>query len=282
MTHRSEHTVTVADGQIHLRVSAISDRGRVRRVNEDSYVAHPPVFLVADGMGGHMFGDRASRATAQVFAEITPGVPTTVDAVLDAVRESHSRVVELAEQESAGTTLCVVALVRDVESDVSRWMVVNIGDSRVYEWDVIEGLRQLSVDHSAVQEMIDEGEITREEAESHPERNVITRAIGAGETPDPDVWLFPVVGEQTFLICSDGLTKELNDSEIASVLAEHDGDPAESAAHLVGAALEAGGIDNVTVVAIASSFSGQMSEASGTASGLPAHLESTLPRGADS
>lgn len=277
MSDHFEHVLPVAGGVLTLRVAAVSDRGRVRRVNEDSYVAHPPIFLVADGMGGHMFGDRASRATAQVFADIEPHASTTVERVLAAVGESHRRVVELAEQESAGTTLSGVALVTDRNDETDRWMAFNIGDSRVYEWSPDRGLSQMSVDHSAVQELIDDGEITLEQAESHPERNVITRAIGAGSEPDPDVWLFPVEGDQTFLICSDGLTKELNDRSIAMVLAEQRGNPAGCASHLVAAALEAGGADNVTVVVVNSTLVRTLVDNLG-GSALPAHLESTLPR----
>ena len=278
MSHRSTHTVAVSDGQLALAVAAVSDRGRVRSVNEDSYLAHPPVFLVADGMGGHRYGDRASSATASAFAAMIPiDQPTTVGAVLTAVAESHRRVVDLAEGEQAGTTLSGLALVQEPGDERTRWMAFNIGDSRVYAWGSDSGLEQISVDHSAVQELIDDGVITRLQAESHPDRNVITRAVGSGALPDPDVWLFPVGEEQCFLICSDGLTKELDDDAIRAVLDTASGDPASAALQLVGAALEAGASDNVTVVIVASSLTAS-SAIPGAESALAPHLESTLPR----
>ncbi len=278
MTHRSTHTVAVSEGELALAVAAVSDRGRVRSVNEDSYLAHPPVFLVADGMGGHRYGDRASSATARAFAGMIPiDQPTTVGAVLSAVGESHRRVVELAEGEQAGTTLSGLALVQEPGDERTRWMAFNIGDSRVYGWSAGTGLQQISVDHSAVQELIDDGVITRLQAESHPDRNVITRAVGSGTQPDPDVWLFPLGEEQCFLICSDGLTKELDDEAIRAVLDAAAGDPASAALQLVGAALEAGASDNVTVVVVASSLRASPAH-TGTDSALAPHLESTLPR----
>lgn len=278
MSHRSTHTIAVSEGELALVVSSVSDRGRVRSVNEDSYLAHPPIFLVADGMGGHRYGDRASSATARAFATTIPiDQPTTVAAVLAAIGESHRRVVELAEGELAGTTLSGLALVQEPGDARTRWMAFNIGDSRVYGWSAQSGLEQISVDHSAVQELVDDGVITRLEAESHPERNVITRAVGSGELPDADVWLLPLGDEQCFLICSDGLTKELDDEAIRAVLDSVPEDPTAAALKLVGAALEAGASDNVTVVVVASALLSTTSP-SGVEFALAPHLESTLPR----
>ncbi len=278
MTNRSTHTLAVSEGVLDLVVASVSDRGRVRSVNEDSYLAHPPVFLVADGMGGHRYGDRASSATARTFATMIPiDHPTTVSAVLAAISESHRSVVELAEGEQAGTTLSGIALVHEPGDSRTRWMAFNIGDSRVYAWGKQSGLEQISVDHSAVQELVDDGVITRLEAESHPERNVITRAVGSGDVPDADVWLLPVGDEQCFLLCSDGLTKELDDDAIRAVLEGVPDDPTTAALQLVGAALEAGASDNVTVVVMASSLR-ITAAVSGAESALAPHLESTLPR----
>lgn len=278
MSHRSTHMIAVSEGELALVVSSVSDRGRVRSVNEDSYLAHPPIFLVADGMGGHRYGDRASSATARAFATTIPiDQPTTVAAVLAAIGESHRRVVELAEGELAGTTLSGLALVQEPGDARTRWMAFNIGDSRVYGWSAQSGLEQISVDHSAVQELVDDGVITRLEAESHPERNVITRAVGSGELPDADVWLLPLGDEQCFLICSDGLTRELDDEAIRAVLDSVPEDPTAAALKLVGAALEAGASDNVTVVVVASALLSTTSP-SGVEFALAPHLESTLPR----
>ncbi|MER3392675.1 MAG: protein phosphatase 2C domain-containing protein [Microcella pacifica] len=274
----SSHVLELSGAEVRLSVAAVSDRGRVRHVNEDSYWAHPPVFLVADGMGGHRFGDRASAATARTFADGIPAdEPTTTAAVLACVQQSHARVRLLAGEEQAGTTLSGVALVHEPGDARLYWMAFNIGDSRVYSWSSADGLAQISVDHSAVQELIDEGSITREEAESHPERNVITRAVGSGSELDPDVWLMPAGDEQCFLICSDGLTKELTDGHISQVMASFDGNSAAAAMDLVGAALQSGAADNVTVVIVA----GTTTSHSDSATDEPAmaeHLETTLPR----
>lgn len=278
MTHLSTHSVAIREGDLSLVVAAVSDRGRVRSVNEDSYLAHPPIFLVADGMGGHRYGDRASSTTARAFAGIIPiDQPTTVSAVITAVGEAHRLVVEMAEGEQAGTTLSGLALVQEPGDERTHWMAFNIGDSRVYSWSGVSGLEQISVDHSAVQELVDEGVITRVQAESHPDRNVITRAVGSGSEPDPDVWLFPIGESHTFLICSDGLTKELDDDAINQVIASAAGDPGAAALSLVGAALEAGASDNVTVVVVASTLAPAESSLRGDST-LSSHLESTVPR----
>lgn len=243
-----------------LHASARSDTGSVRAVNEDSFISRNPVFLVADGMGGHARGDLASQAAVQVFTErIAEGSTPTTDDVLDAVAAANQEVRALSGAGDsgiavAGTTLTGVVLVRNEETDARHWMVVNVGDSRVYGWDG-RTLTQLSVDHSAVQELLDAGAIRADEVATHPERNVITRALGADPSVEVDVWLLPALGHQTFLVCSDGLCKELADNEIATILAEtgRGRRPADSVADaLVDAAVAAGGRDNVTVIVVES------------------------------
>ncbi|WP_233279268.1 PP2C family protein-serine/threonine phosphatase [Microterricola pindariensis] len=247
-------------GTLDLFVEARGDVGAVRKVNEDSLLAAAPVFLVADGMGGHAKGDAASQAVVQVFAEhIAPGVLTTPEQVLDAIHSANDAVRDLSTVGDsgtavAGTTLTGVALVDagpDEEGESYRWMVFNVGDSRVYGWDG-RVLRQQSVDHSAVQEMVDAGLISAEDAEQHPERNVITRALGAEDSVDVDVWLNQPREYGTYLVCSDGLSKELERSEISAIFARHEaqGDFTGIADELVEAALEAGGSDNVSVVVV--------------------------------
>jgi serine/threonine protein phosphatase PrpC len=258
-------------------VSSASDKGLVRRVNEDSFVAVPPLFLVADGMGGHAFGDRASQETARVLGSLLPvDQPATANAILEAVAEANRAVKAISEHEFAGTTLAGVALVQADASQACYWMAFNIGDSRIYSWDGAE-LRQVSVDHSAVQELVDEGVITAAEAAVHPDRNVITKAIGIDGELEPDVWLLPAGGSQSFVICSDGLTKELDDRAIEAVLSTMSPDlsPAD---RLVAAALASGGGDNVTVVVVESTVSLSDTTAAASADKLPAHLEETLPR----
>ena len=241
--------------------SGHSDRGAVRRINEDSFVAVPPVFVVADGMGGHAHGDIASQTAIAVFTTLFTGVlPPQPQEILDAIGRANDDVLALSGDDASalsGTTLAGVAFVRGEPGDDYRWMAFNVGDSRVYRWDG-RTLLQLSVDHSAVQELVDSGAITRAQADVHPERNVVTRALGADAVVDPDVWLLPVGGRQTFLICSDGLTKELGDDDIARIIVFHDA-AAERAdtgpqptlpERLVNAAISAGGSDNVTVVIV--------------------------------
>ncbi len=264
---------TLPGAAVSVEVSAASDRGHVRRINEDSYLAVPPVFLVADGMGGHSFGDRASQATARVFAtRLARDEAPTVAQILAAVREADRMVHDIGDDEVAGSTLAGIALVLDHESGDPRWMVFNVGDSRIYRFD--DGLEQLSVDHSAVQELLDDGTIAPGEERDHPDRNIVTRAIGAGDA-EPDVWILPTGGRERFLVCSDGLTKELDDATITEVLSREDGDlsPAD---RLVNAALAAGGLDNVTVVVIDAVVVHQGDDDHD--SPIPARLEETLPR----
>lgn len=257
-------------------VSAASDAGLVRRINEDSYVASPPLFLVADGMGGHAFGDRASQAAARVLGDLhATGRPATTRSVLDAVAEAHRAVRSISENEFAGTTLAGVALVQTDDAEAVHWMAFNVGDSRVYGWDGSK-VSQVTVDHSAVQELVDEGVLTAAEAAVHPDRNVITRAIGIDGELEPDIWLIPAGGEQCFLVCSDGLTKELDDGAIAAVLGASS--EVSAADRLVAAALASGGGDNVTVVVVRAHITGLTDVGSPDRDTLPARLEETLPR----
>jgi serine/threonine protein phosphatase PrpC len=228
----------------------------VRKANEDSLRAQAPVFLVADGMGGHARGDAASQTVVRVFEEhIESGAPSTPERILDAIHSSNDAVRDLSTAGDvgtavSGTTLAGIAFVDAGADSGCQWMVFNVGDSRVYSW-VGDRLHPVTVDHSAVQEMVDAGLLDPQHAESHPERNVITRAIGADEYVDADVWLLPAAKHQAFLICSDGLTKELDDDQIARLLASHTGEDGPSTADvLVEAALVNGGHDNVSVVVV--------------------------------
>jgi serine/threonine protein phosphatase PrpC len=248
-------TANIASGEntIEIAASAATDTGRVRRINEDSLLAAPPVFLVADGMGGHDAGDLASAAVREAFAAtIRPGALTSTDLVLDAVAAANASTRLLTEGRAdaiAGSTVAAIALVATEAG--TRWMIANVGDSRVYQWNG-RTLRQVSVDHSVVQELLDRGAIDREEAARHPARNVITRAIGASVEVDCDVWLLPVTARQTFLLCSDGLTRELDDERIARILIRGESGLLEkpTAEALIDAAVAAGGADNVTAIVV--------------------------------
>ena len=284
---QSTTVIPLPSGEARLVVSAQTAIGTVRSVNEDSYLAATPLFVVADGMGGHERGDRASQTVIAVLQDqLQEGTLPTPAMVLTAITDANVAVRALTGDNGqrliSGTTLAGLALVESQEGSV-HWMAFNVGDSRIYSWNG-RVLEQLSVDHSAVQELVDAGQITELAARSHPERNVITRAVGAEDLVDADVWLLPIGGAQSFVLCSDGLTKELDDTAIARLLAEYGSDgaahPATIADALVDAANRAGGKDNITVVVLDCSIEGAHLDDDNTneRSLLAAHLEETRPR----
>ncbi len=223
-----------------------TDRGRLRNLNEDSLLAYPPVFLVADGMGGHAAGDVASKLVVDEFSALAGRESASADEIHECFGRTGQRIRETLSGKTAGTTVSGVAITEH-EGD-KYWLVFNIGDSRVYR--LAEGeLEQISVDHSVVQELVDRGDISIEEARHHPERHVITRAVGTGIAPEPDYWMLPAGQQDRLLICSDGLTTELNDAQIQDALTTLT-DPQQTADWLVEAAVNSGGRDNVTVVVV--------------------------------
>ena len=239
--------MTGAD-DIRLAVAALSDTGLRRAVNEDSYLAEHPVFAVADGMGGYEAGDRASAAVVTAFRTHVAGrALADVEAVRDALLAADDLVAAVAADtiRGAGSTVAGVALT-DYD-DAPHWLVFNVGDSRVYRF--LDGaLEQLTVDHSLGQELVDRGQLRRDELASFAGRNVITRAIGASDSM-ADSWLLPVVAGERLLVCSDGLHSEVDDDGIRALLAEN-ADPADAAAALVARALDNGGRDNVTLIVL--------------------------------
>jgi protein phosphatase len=231
-----------------VRVGAstgLSHAGRKRRHNEDSYVIEPPLFAVADGMGGARAGEVASGLAAAALKEPGEDGASGEERVAALIREANRRVFRRAaeDQEAAGMgTTMTVAL---VESD--RVAIGHVGDSRAYL--VRDGrLEQLTDDHSLVAELVRSGRLTPEEAEIHPQRSVITRAVGT--EPDVDVDTFSVQGNSgdLFLICSDGLTDMVDEGAILQAVERNRGDLDETAKALVGAANRGGGEDNITVV----------------------------------
>lgn len=227
---------------IQVKWGAATDLGRVRSINEDSFLAEPPVFLVADGMGGYAAGDEAS---AIVVAEFCAGTTASVtsDWVVDALDRANTKVVNTS---GGGTTVAGAAAI--LQNGADYWMVFNIGDSRVYHLSEGE-FSQISVDHSVVQELVDEGSLDPAVARLHPQRHVITRAIGAPETFQPDYWLLPARAGDRLMMCSDGITSEM-DSEQIDHLTRSPGSPQQVADSLVACALRQGGRDNVTVVVV--------------------------------
>ena len=241
--------------QIDLHHGAASDVGLVRTVNEDSFLVAPPVFVVADGMGGHSGGDVASQIVVEEFARLAahydPG--RGAEHVADAFARAQARIVEYSEVHRklepgwhAGTTAVVAVLVYD--EGVTKWLLANVGDSRIYR--LTEGrLTQISVDHSVVQELIDAGQITHDQAAVHPERHVITRALGSPEGIAPDFFLLPLGSVERLLLCSDGVTGMIEDTEIEDILGTVP-DPRDAADRLVRAAVAAGGRDNATAIVV--------------------------------
>jgi PPM family protein phosphatase len=219
--------------------------GRVRRVNEDSYLAVPPIYAVADGMGGHGSGDVASRLAVEALARCVMLRPLFTEAVLHALEEANRVIIEHEGPNRMGTTVTGLAGLESMGGD--RLMVFNVGDSRVYRL-AADGLEQLTVDHSEVQELVLAGVLTREQARTHPRRNVVTRALGGGPDLVADHWPLPATGGDRFLICSDGLFGELPDEVIMPLLDITS--PQQAAEALVAAANEAGGHDNITALVV--------------------------------
>ncbi|WP_217178571.1 PP2C family serine/threonine-protein phosphatase [Streptomyces sp. AC495_CC817] len=220
--------------------------GHRRALNEDAFLASAPVFIVADGMGGHEAGERASATVIEEFALYIGRTALELDDVRIALERAREGVEHLSTSGNgrAGTTLSGV-VVASVDG-MGYWLTMNIGDSRTYR--LADGeLEQITVDHSVVQELIESGELTVEEAASDRRRNIITRAIGASSTGDADYWLFPAELGDRMLVCSDGLTSEIPDARIREIL-ETESEPQRAADALVAEALAAGGRDNITVV----------------------------------
>lgn len=264
---------------VTLSCGAATDTGR-RAANEDSYLAQAPAFLVADGMGGHQHGRQASDTAVAALRGLLSHHPLAPEDVVAAVDNARAAVAELAAHphlagRAPGSTLSGAVLTR--HHGEPYWLVVNIGDSRTYRFRDGQ-LAQVSVDHSEVQELLDAGQ-TQIPAELG---NIITRALGAGTDSQPDYWLIPVADHDRVLVCSDGLSREVDGPGIARILADEP-DPAAAAAHLVAAALAAGGHDNITVVVVDATFT-EAQRRDGVATDTVPHRtavdidESTLPK----
>lgn len=266
----------MATVELSVASGAATDVGRVRQLNEDSFVAATPVFLVADGMGGHEAGEIASAEAVATLRSLIGRPAVTPQDVYALVTEARERVVaiETSPGRDAGTTLSGVVLT--VQDGTPYWLVLNVGDSRTYRLAAGE-LEQISVDHSEIQELLDTGGITPEQVAGHPMRHVVTRALGAGGYSDADFWLIPVGPQDRVLICSDGLTGELTDEEIAQVLLAEP-HPQAAAERLVRAAVLKGGHDNVTAVVVDGQHDGTDGSTIPRAGGDDEPDEDTKPR----
>ena len=268
---------------------ALTDTGGRRAVNEDSVLAHPPVFCVADGMGGHSRGAMASGAVVAAFESLAQGIEAdaataevSAEQVQHAVVDAQSRIraeLGLAQPESdaemtAGSTLAGVILTRADER--LCWLAFNVGDSRIYRYSG-GALTRVSVDHSVVQEMIDAGEISEEQALTHPMRNMITRAVGSGVEVSPDFWLLAAATGDRLLLCSDGLINEVPETEIASTLGGG-GTAQQVSETLMARATFRGARDNVSVVVVDLDASSQVDEVTAPRLAGAYDPEDTMPR----
>jgi len=226
-----------------------TDRGLRRELNEDSYIAADPVFAVADGMGGHEAGEIASGLCVRALAEmpqVTTGERNITAPLLQQYLVRADASIREATGARAGTTLTGAVVVEQM--GMPYWLVLNIGDSRTYR--LSQGrFEQISVDHSEVQELVDAGEITAQEATVHPRRHVVTRALGTGDETEADYWLLPIEEGDRVLVCSDGLTGELSDEDILRILSTVAA-PQDAVDALIQAALRSGGRDNVTAIVV--------------------------------
>ncbi|UJA18754.1 Stp1/IreP family PP2C-type Ser/Thr phosphatase [Thermoleophilia bacterium SCSIO 60948] len=224
-----------------------TDTGRQRTANEDSFFARSPVFAVADGMGGAQAGEVASRTAVETFDPAPRDEGVAPEAYLRAiVEEANGRIHRLAASDSSragmGTTLTAVML--DEKDEIA---IAHVGDSRAYLWRDGE-LKRLTSDHSLVEELRREGRLTEEQAEEHPQRSIITRALGPEAQVEVDTMTYRARDGDVYLLCSDGLTTMIKEPRIAEELASG-GDLRSITRALVRAANEAGGRDNITVVA---------------------------------
>ncbi|PPB49547.1 serine/threonine protein phosphatase [Arthrobacter pityocampae] len=246
---RQQDAGTAPGLDVRLMYGFGTDRGLRRELNEDSFLAVEPIFAVADGMGGHEAGEVASSIcvrTLEASSIAGTRLPRVTAAELDdVIRQAHQSIRSEAGGQ-AGTTLTGVVLVE--ESGAPAWLFFNVGDSRAYR--LSSGtFGQITVDHSEVQELVDLGSITEQEARTHHRRHVVTRALGTGDDADPDFWLMPVEDRDRILLCSDGLSGEVTDEDIHLIL-ETVPDPQDACDALIAAALRSGARDNVTVIVV--------------------------------
>lgn len=240
--------VTTTTGELELRWAEATDTGRRREANQDAVLAVYPLFVVADGMGGHIGGEIASASTVDRLRPVAEAGTITAKSIEKALARAVKDIASHPETTDDGTGTTVTGVYLDVSGAVPHWVTLNIGDSRVY-LSRDETIVQITTDHSVVQELIAAGRLSPEEAENHPYGNVITRAVGPSDGVTPDYVRLDVLDGDRFVICSDGLTKELTDYGIQHFLVEHD-DPADAVEAMLDAALENGGRDNVTIIVL--------------------------------
>lgn len=238
-----------------------SEVGLVRTVNQDAFtvVDQYGVWAVADGMGGHIGGDIAAQTAIQTIeshaaslSESLCGDQTPPTNVLtELIEQAHKGILNRARSQpklkGMGTTIVLLAIAPE---PTPMAYLAHVGDSRVYRFRS-GSLTPLTRDHSLIEKYLERGILTPHTAKTHPERHVLTRALGISESATPTIASFPIQENDMLLLCSDGLTKMLEDDDIQRILSTHDGDPTRLCHHLVNEALDRGGEDNITVVVVA-------------------------------
>ena len=235
---------------LYLEPFGATHAGKVRANNEDALLVgegrDETLFVVADGIGGFEAGEVASRIAVDVLKELAPGASFEA-----AISEANRRILAAGrgDERLSGMGTTVVAVRFGGTRDEPVAQVAHVGDSRTY---LLRGgsLRPVTEDHSLVAELVRSGDLTRDQAAEHPQKNLITRALGADEEVEVDTAVLPVEAGDRFLLCSDGLSDMIPETRIGEILAEAPGDPERPAQNLVSAALDAGGADNVTVIVV--------------------------------
>jgi protein phosphatase len=272
---------------VQLSVAARTDIGMIRAGNEDSFYADANqfrgLFIVADGMGGHAAGEVASEMAVQIVTKELASVqhlngddvaPRVAAALRNANRAIFLRTVEEVDKQGMGTTASVLILAND------RYLIGQVGDSRVYL--LRDGmLRQLTKDHSYVQEQVDAGFLTPEQARYHPYSNVITRCVGASESVEPDTYGGVVKAGDIFLVASDGLTGMVDDRRLQQLLQARSS-PGRLVDSLIAEANGRGGLDNITAIVIQVSALDEQMNRETPAAGAPTLEVPTYPPGGGS
>jgi PPM family protein phosphatase len=235
---------------LYLEHFGVTDAGRVRQNNEDALLVgagrDETLFAVADGIGGFEAGEVASSITIEVLKGMEPGEPFEA-----AIREANRRILAAAKNDEKlsgmGTTVVAVRFSGTQEEPAAE--IAHVGDSRAY---LLRGgeLRPITEDHSLVAELVRSGDLTRAQAAEHPQKNLITRALGAEEDVEVDTAILPVQAGDRYVLCSDGLSDMVPEDRLSAILKESPEDPEAPATRLLSAALEAGGTDNITVVIV--------------------------------
>jgi len=236
---------------MNVVVGARSDTGLVRHHNEDSYYAGHRIWAVADGLGGQAAGDVASAIVTDQLRSRDEAGPLVPDDIARLISTINEAIVDYGWHNPDATGLCsTISGIASVEiGGMKHWSVFNVGDTRVYRF-ANNLLTRKTVDHNEAQELIDMGQLSPADSANHPLRSVLTRALGTTPAPQPDILLLPKEQDETFLICSDGLTSEVPDETIAAVLGDCR-DPEQAAGRLVDLTMAQGAHDNVTVLVLA-------------------------------